>query len=99
VTDEPLEMNHVHFLVAPRIEKSRDFSAHVVYIYIYIKEGFHGKEEPIKIYKEYVDTNLLPSRSSKTGPKDAYSFVYLKNYTCENHIFAIVKRICITIVI
>jgi len=30
VTDEPLEMNHIHFLVAPRIEKSRDFSAHVV---------------------------------------------------------------------
>jgi len=23
-------MNHVYFLVAPRIEKSRDFSAHVV---------------------------------------------------------------------
>jgi len=36
VTDEPLEMNHVHFLVTPGIEKSRDFSAHVVYIYIYI---------------------------------------------------------------
>jgi len=36
VADEPLEMNHVYFLVAPRIEKSRDFSAHVVYIYIYI---------------------------------------------------------------
>jgi len=30
VTDELLEMNHVHFLVAPRIEKSRNFSAHVV---------------------------------------------------------------------
>ena len=31
MTDESLEMNHVHFLVAPPIEKSRDFSAHVVY--------------------------------------------------------------------
>jgi len=31
MTDEPLEMNHVHFLVTPRIEKSRDFSAHVVH--------------------------------------------------------------------
>jgi len=33
VTDEPLEMNHVHFLVAPLIEKSRDFSAHVVFFF------------------------------------------------------------------
>ena len=32
MTDEPLEMNYVHFLVAPRIEKSRDFSAHVVHV-------------------------------------------------------------------
>jgi len=31
VTNEPLEMNHVHFLVTPRIEKFRDFSAYVVY--------------------------------------------------------------------
>jgi len=30
MTDEPLEMNHIHFLVAPRIKKFRDFSAHVV---------------------------------------------------------------------
>jgi len=34
MTDEPLEMNHV--LMAPPIEKSRDFSAHVVYIDITI---------------------------------------------------------------
>jgi len=27
-------MNHVHFLVTPRIEKSRDFSANVVYIHL-----------------------------------------------------------------
>jgi len=30
-------MNHVHFLVAPRIEKSRDFSAHVVCPYLVTK--------------------------------------------------------------
>ena len=30
VTDKLLEMSHVHFLVALEIEKSRDFSAHVV---------------------------------------------------------------------
>jgi len=51
VTDEPLEMNHVHFLVAPRIEKSRDFSAHVVcvlglrtagYMYLGLLGGTYG---------------------------------------------------------
>jgi len=31
VTDGPLEINHVHFLVLPLIGKSRDFSAHVVF--------------------------------------------------------------------
>jgi len=30
VTDGPLEINHVHFLVLLLIGKSRDFSAHVV---------------------------------------------------------------------
>ena len=32
VTDEPLEMNHVHFLITPHIEKFRDFSAHVIHL-------------------------------------------------------------------